>query len=103
MLLGSVSSTKHPSTHSDMSMKTLFCIGSMLRALEHRFVGASARPIHQRVSGTSTVGSHHDRSAHKELLECLAELPRHPTVDCKVDWVAHYDEEVGEEDERIGD
>lgn len=43
-----------------------------------------------------------NRAPDEQLLERLAELPRHAAVDGEVDGVADDDEEVGEEDEHVG-
>jgi hypothetical protein len=42
-------------------------------------------------------------AAHEQLLEGLPELARHSAVDGEVDRVRDDDEEVGEEDEHVGD
>lgn len=104
--------------------KGIFFIKS--RHLEHGLVGAAGSgPVDQRVpragavfarAGARTgerdvrafgVDSRRRRrgggAAHKQLLEGLPELTRHAAVDGEVDRVRDDDEEVGEEDERVGD
>lgn len=72
--------------------------------LQHGLIGAGAGTVNQGVARapTSIPPTHLHRAPDEQLLERLAELARHSTVDGEVDGVGDDDEEVGEEDQHIG-
>jgi len=122
--LGASKVKRHAKNADHFAEKGLFYFQRSAKSLEHRFIGAlgsvdervarvvsvfaRARAASERRLRTlgdcrTAVDGGGSGAAHEQLLERFAELTRHAAVDGEVDRVRDDDEEVGEENEGVGE